>query len=51
MFKSTQHPTNNPPANGRVFILDYLTSITVTCFINLHFVEAPGIEALIEYKT
>ena len=39
------------PANGRVFILDYLASITATYFINLHFVEAPGIEALIEYKT
>jgi len=39
------------PITGRGLNLDYMPSITATCSINLHFVEAPRIEALIEYKT
>ena len=36
------------PTNGRVFILDYLATITANCLsINFHFVEVPGIEAII----
>jgi len=43
---------NKNLAFGRVFILDYLATITANRFsINFHFVEVPGIEALIEHKT